>query len=139
MPRVVTHFLLALLPACGAPAAAPAAAPSAAAAVGAVEAADAVAGSAAPKPAAVEAKREAPDVSGPIGVAVCDAYVSTYRRCVEDVIPAEDRAAHREVLAAQRLAWARARSDPSLAGGLADACAAAKVAARASLPRCRGW
>lgn len=137
MSRVVTTFLLALLPVCG-PAAAPAA-PSAAAAAAAVEAADAVAGSAAAKPVAAAPKLAAPDLSGPIGVAVCDAYVSTYRRCVEDVIPAEDRAAHREVLAAQRLAWARARSDPSLAGGLADACAAAKVAARASLPRCQGW
>lgn len=131
MSRVVTTSLFALLSACGAPAPTLGGAPATATMVAAEPAAAA--------PPAAAPRQEAPGLEGPIGVAVCDAYVATYRRCVEDVIPEEDRAAHREVLAAQRLAWARAKSDPSLASGLADACAAAKVAARASLPRCLGW
>lgn len=84
-------------------------------------------------------QRDAEVSEGPIGVAVCDAYVSTYRRCVDTAIPEDERAAHREVIAEQRVAWSRAKADAALARGLADACAAAKLAARTSLPRCKGW
>lgn len=89
--------------------------------------------------APAKAPRDAEVSEGPIGVAVCDAYVSTYRRCVDTAIPEDERAAHREVIAEQRVAWARAKADETLARGLADACAAARLAARTSLPRCKGW
>ncbi|WAS93537.1 hypothetical protein [Nannocystis punicea] len=92
--------------------------------------------SGAPTPAATPAV--AAD-DGPIGVDACDRYVDSYRRCIAEVVPAEERAIHGEVLDGQRLAWSRARADEKLAAGLADACAAATTAARLAVPRCKHW
>lgn len=95
-----------------------------------------------PEPAAakvqVAAREPKVEVEAPIGVEVCDAYVADYRRCVE-TLPVEERAAHAEVIAGQRVAWARAQGDPSRVGELAEACAAARAAARVALPQCRPW
>jgi hypothetical protein len=76
---------------------------------------------------------------GPIGVETCDRYVTSYRRCIAEALPAEERPIHTEVLDGQRLAWASARKDETLAAGLADACDAATRAARVSVPRCKHW
>lgn len=76
---------------------------------------------------------------GPIGVETCDRYVDNYRRCIAEALPTEERPIHTRVLDGQRLAWARARTDDTLAAGLADACAAATTAARVSVPRCKHW
>ena len=76
----------------------------------------------------------------PIGVETCDRYVDSYRRCIAEALPTEERPIHTRVLDGQRLTWARARTDDTLAAGLADACAAATTAARVwseRMPRSR--
>jgi hypothetical protein len=77
--------------------------------------------------------------AGPIGVEPCDRYVDNYRRCIAEALPEDQRPIHTEVLDGQRLAWAHARADETLAAGLADACEAATTAARVAVPRCRLW
>jgi len=91
----------------------------------------------APTPVPVATTATADD--GPLGVEACDRYVDNYRRCIAEALPTEERPIHTQVLDGQRLAWARARTDDTLAAGLADACAAATTAARVSVPRCKHW
>lgn len=73
----------------------------------------------------------------PIGVEPCDRYVASYRRCIAEALPEEERPVHAEVVEGQRVAWARARGDEVLAAGLADACEAARAAARVAVPHCK--
>lgn len=73
----------------------------------------------------------------PIGVAACDHYIDTYRRCIAEALPANERPIHTEVVEGQRLAWAQARGDDVLAASLPEACEAAWNAARVAVPRCR--
>jgi hypothetical protein len=91
--------------------------------------------------AAAEPRRAVEPVEvadGPIGVAECDRYVESYRRCVAGM-PEPERAPHTAVVEGQRRAWTTARGEERLAAGLAQACEAASAAARVALPQCRGW
>lgn len=81
----------------------------------------------APQPAPVPAL-PAPDAT--VGLAACDDYVTRYRACITDLVPAIDKDHHSRVLDAQRANWIAASADPKLAPSLADECTAAFDATR---------
>ena len=66
-----------------------------------------------------------------LDVPACDDYVARFRACVQSM-GERDRLAHEGALLQQMATWAAAKADPKLAGSLADECAAAAAAARAT-------
>lgn len=73
-----------------------------------------------------------PAADAPVGVASCDEYVTRYRACIADLVPAITKEHHTKVLDAQRANWIAAGADPKLSPGLADECSAAFEATRAA-------
>lgn len=88
-----------------------------------------------PTPALASAEKVA---DGKVGVEVCDAYLEVHRGCIAGLAEGE-RKVHGAALEEQRLAWLQARGDAKAGAGLAEACAAARTAAKVALPDCKGW
>lgn len=90
------------------------------------------------EPAKVEVKAETPPapadavtLDSKVGVAACDDYVARYRACL-DKVPEREKQSNTTALLSQLKTWAAAKADPKREPALADECAAAAEAARAS-------
>ncbi len=68
-----------------------------------------------------------------IGVAECDDYLQKYESCLSDKIPEAARASLRSSLDTTRASWRNAAATPEGRAGLAQACRAARDAARQSM------
>ncbi len=68
-----------------------------------------------------------------IGVAECDDYLRKYESCLSDKIPEAARASLRSSLDATRASWRSAAATPEGRAGLAQACRAARDAARQTM------
>lgn len=67
-----------------------------------------------------------------VGVAACDDFVARYRACIDEKVPEREKRSHTAALLAQLTTWSQAQGDSKLAPALADECASAAAAARAS-------
>lgn len=68
-----------------------------------------------------------------IGVAECDDYLQKYEACLHDKIPEAARASLRSSLDTTRASWRNAAATPEGRAGLAQACRAARDAARQTM------
>jgi hypothetical protein len=95
--------------------------------------------SAAPAAEATYDEAVAPPPSAPasaeagLGVKECDDYVARYRECISSKVPGPVRAAMTAALDQSQAHWRAAAPTPEGRAGLAQACARALDAARASL------
>ena len=60
--------------------------------------------------AGVAFDRAALEALKPIGIELCDAYIEAYRKCITFTVPAEDKAAHAEILIHEHENWARTKA-----------------------------
>ena len=68
-----------------------------------------------------------------IGVAECDQYLAAYESCLKDKVPAAAREMMKTSFDSTRASWRQAASTPEGRAGLANACKAARDAARQSM------
>ena len=85
---------------------------------------------------AAEAKTAAPAPASSgdsIGVAECDQYLAAYESCLKDKVPAAARDMMKTSFDTTRASWRQAAATPEGRAGLANACKAARDAARQSM------
>jgi len=68
-----------------------------------------------------------------IGVAECDQYLAAYESCLKDKVPAAAREMMKTSFDSTRASWRQAAATPEGRAGLANACKAARDAARQSM------
>ena len=68
-----------------------------------------------------------------IGVAECDQYLAAYESCLKDKVPAAARDMMKTSFDTTRASWRQAAATPEGRAGLANACKAARDAARQSM------
>ncbi|UXI67861.1 hypothetical protein [Tahibacter amnicola] len=81
----------------------------------------------APAPAAPAATADS------VGIPECDSYLTKYEACVSEKVPAEARAMMKQSMDGMRAQWRGLAADATTKAGLAQACTAAKEAAKASM------
>jgi hypothetical protein len=72
-------------------------------------------------------------VASAIGVPECDSYVSKYEACVQQYVPAAQKAQFQATLDAARAGWKAAAAQPMARATLAATCQQAEAAAKAAM------
>jgi hypothetical protein len=72
-------------------------------------------------------------VTGSIGVAECDDYLTKYNACVSRVVPASARGPLLDGAAQMRTSWKETARNPSVRSGLASGCSRALEAAKRTM------
>jgi hypothetical protein len=72
-------------------------------------------------------------VTGEIGVAECDDYITKYEKCASENVPAAARAELKNNIGTMRVTWKQAASNPAAHAGLARGCKQALVTAKTAL------
>lgn len=68
-----------------------------------------------------------------IGVPECDDYLSKYRRCIADKVPADRKQSFEDGLARTRASWKTLADNPGARPGLPQACSLARQTAQTTL------
>jgi hypothetical protein len=84
-------------------------------------------------PATAPAAVTTAPAAGSIGIPECDSYVTKYEACVNQYVPAAQKAQMQAALDANRNAWKAAAAQPAARATLASTCQQAEAAARAAM------
>jgi hypothetical protein len=71
--------------------------------------------------------------SGSIGVSECDDYIRSYRACLSDKVPADQRATLESALQTTESSWRQMAANPDQKAALAAACQEARESTANSL------
>ena len=85
------------------------------------------------KPAATTTPATTASTGDKVGVAECDEYLEKYEACLKDKVPEQARAMLRSSFEQNRKAWQSSAATPEGRAGLAQACKAAREAAKQSM------